>query len=80
MRETWPRITVLVLLWLLLAVASAQAQAIRFRMGQVRVTVPINSGNSTTITNFVNLSGVTNADLSVMVLNVKIGAYWYRTR
>jgi autotransporter-associated beta strand protein len=34
-------------------------------MGQVRVTVPINSGNSTTITNFVNLSGVTNADLSV---------------
>jgi autotransporter-associated beta strand protein len=48
-----------------LTVSSASAQAIRFRMGQVRVTVPINSGNSTTITNLVNLTGVTNADLSV---------------
>jgi autotransporter-associated beta strand protein len=48
-----------------LAVSSADAQAIRFRAGQVRVTVPINSGNSTTITNQVNLTGVTNADLSV---------------
>src|SRR5689334_13207964 len=50
---------------ILLLVSPAQAQAIRFRMGQVRVTVPINSGNSTTITNQVNLTGVTNADLSV---------------
>jgi autotransporter-associated beta strand protein len=49
----------------LLAVSSGNAQAIRFRAGQVRVTVPINSGNSTTITNQVNLTGVTNADLSV---------------
>jgi len=51
--------------FLLLAVCPANAQAIRFRAGQVRVTVPINSGNSTTITNQVNLTGVTNADLSV---------------
>src|SRR6266850_5315437 len=55
----------LVCMQTLLAVSSAQAQAIRFRAGQVRVTVPINSGNSTTITNQVNLTGVTNAGLSV---------------
>jgi hypothetical protein len=41
-----------------LTVLTAEAQTIRFRAGQVRVTVPINSGNSTTITNQVNLSGV----------------------
>src|ERR1051325_1774103 len=44
---------------------SVHAQAIRFRSGQVRVTVPINSGDSTTITNQVNLGGGTNADLGV---------------
>src|SRR5215467_7949862 len=58
-------VAVLVCVLLLLAVCSADAQTIRFRAGQVRVTVPINSGDSTTITNQVNLTGVTNADLSV---------------
>src|SRR5882724_885635 len=49
----------------LLVVSSAHGQAIRFRAGQVRITVPINSTDSTTITNQVNLSGVTNANFSV---------------
>src|ERR1051326_5282420 len=58
----------------LLALVSANAQTIRFRAGQVRVTVPINSTNSTTITNQVNLSGVTNADLSISGLPAGAGA------
>src|SRR5438552_537123 len=55
----------IVWLLILLMTFSASAQTIRVRAGQVRLTVPINSGNSTTITNQVNLTGVTNADLSV---------------
>src|SRR5262249_25129401 len=41
-----------------------EAQTIRFRSGQVRVTVPVNSTDSTTFTNQVNLTGVTNANFS----------------
>lgn len=59
---------------LLLALPSAEAQTIRFRAGQVRVTVPLNSTDSTTITNLVNLSGVTNADLTVSGLPTGAGA------
>jgi autotransporter-associated beta strand protein len=58
-------VAALICLQVVLATITTNAQAIRFRMGQVRVTVPINSGDSTTITNQVNLSGVTNATLSV---------------
>ena len=53
------------LLLLLAATLPVQAQAIRFRIAQVRVTVPINSTNSTVITNLVNLAGVTNASFDV---------------
>ncbi len=58
---------VLVLLFLVLAACSANAQSfIRFTMSQVRITVPVNSINSTTITNAVNLSGgATNANFDV---------------
>jgi autotransporter-associated beta strand protein len=47
-------------------VAQTQAQTVQFRSSPVRVTVPLNSTNSTLITNFVNLSAeVTNAVFDV---------------
>src|SRR5689334_11568074 len=53
------------ILFLIAATSSMFGQMIRFRSGQVRVTVPINSTNSTIITNQVNLTGVTNASFDI---------------
>src|SRR6266550_8331831 len=64
----------LALFLFLLAALPVQAQAIRFRIAQVRVTVPINSTNSTVITNLVNLAGVTNASFDVSGLPSGAGA------
>ncbi|HEY1790693.1 MAG TPA: hypothetical protein VGJ73_21275, partial [Verrucomicrobiae bacterium] len=57
----------MVALLMFLATSQAGAQsAIRFSLAQSRVTVPVNSGTSTTITNYVNLlNGTTNAVFDV---------------
>src|SRR5580692_2301644 len=54
-------------LFLFLGTSYAGAQAaIRLSTAQGRVTVPVNSGNSTTITNFVNLiNGGASANFDV---------------
>ena len=68
---------VLIPLLLLLAAlpANAQAPAIRFSLPQVRITVPVNSINSTTITNQINLTqGATNANFDVSGLPAGAGA------
>src|SRR5215469_4751274 len=56
-----------ILIGLFLGISRASAQAdIRFTTTQARITVPVNSGNSTTITNFINLqNGATNAIFDV---------------
>jgi autotransporter-associated beta strand protein len=59
----------------LTSITSSFGQTIRFRSGQVRVTVPINSTNSTIITNQVNLTGVTNASFDVSGLPAGASAF-----
>jgi autotransporter-associated beta strand protein len=61
------RFSIVIGLFLFLGTLYAGAQsAIRFSLSQGRITVPVNSGNSTTVTNFVNLlNGTTNAIFDV---------------
>jgi autotransporter-associated beta strand protein len=57
---------IVLLAFLLVPSARAQVPTIRFRLSQNRITVPVTSSNSTTITNFVDLSdGATNANFDV---------------
>lgn len=66
---------VLILFFFLLATFSASAQSfIRFNFTQERITVPVGSINSTTITNAANLSGgATNANFNVSGLPAGAG-------
>src|SRR5689334_14009516 len=65
----------MIALVLLLFATSSWAQTIRFRAPQYRVTVPINSTNTTVVTNGVNLLGVTNATFNISGLPTGAGAY-----
>src|SRR5678816_1025086 len=51
---------------LVLLAPESPAQTIQFRSGQVRITIPVSSTNSTTITNLVTLS----ADMASANFNV----------
>jgi autotransporter-associated beta strand protein len=62
------------LLFLSAPFAEAQSSAIRFELSQLRVTVPVNSTNTTVITNFVNLiNGTTNASFDVNISGLPAG-------
>jgi hypothetical protein len=58
----------------LLPLAAAHAQFIRFRAGQDRVTVPINSTDSTVVTNQVKLTGVNPSGATLSVIGLPAGA------
>lgn len=59
---------------LVLSFTSAQAQFIRFRAGSHRVTVPINSGNTTVVTNQVRLSGMSGGGATLSFSGLPSGA------
>ena len=66
---------ILALLLFLTSTSLSWAQAIRFRVPQYRVTVPLNSTVTTTVTNSINLSGVTNATFDISGLPSGAGAF-----
>src|SRR5690349_11525287 len=68
-------VATLALALLAVSTSSAWAQAIRFRVPQYRVTVPLNSTVTTTVTNSINLSGVTNATFDISGLPTGAGAF-----
>jgi len=65
----------LIVLSCAIGVSSSVAQAIRFQSPQVRVTVPVNSTTTTTVTNSINLAGVSNAVFNISGLPAGAGAY-----